>query len=738
MIELNKSRKMLAIDAAEQGKALTSCVRLLRDTVNNFALRRLKRLEYERPIYLNKKAGSLLVYSDRRAYYEERAVKRLASFFLGGAFVPFHSRPTLEPKRSAFALREKHGRLFLGDPATKVFLLYLPPSDSLVRTLLESLRVESYELLGSSISFAELISSYLREEFDGNTVINGKRLEEHFLEKTGLAKALEERSCPERRRFSYLYHNLSEENWFLFQNYHYQQWKVLLQRNEKVCSFSELIALFKAGLVDETTRLGIADGKALKSLSYYPGLESCLAATWSLDCISLDHLVYSAYSMARQYVPDFLKIADFKLYGGRPQPRYSEGVLELLLSKLDKKSFLRALLTLDLQFCDLHGDNFGIRVASLPQAYEDLLEEKFFVGYICYNLTQLLCEYFSQRLSGREICLSDGTDLDLSTLKLIADQARFELVFFDLDLTLAESNTVLNHGTIHVLACRSDLLASRFAEQALAEEVLEELESWNDVYEEVFDFMSIPQAMRLVYKQEELEKMYQILEPILEQYSFSNKLLKDMSLETLKKQFFLLLKETPSPSLNALIQLGNTKGEDPEAFYEKTLKKLFPAYTKGQVDAYKERIASKKAYLACFKAYRQVDLNDEEAFFTLVKSLIKDFHLFDLAKERLLLRELELVKSLEQRSLFMRKYESLFRPSFWNIAKAEYPLLASNDYLLRAKYRFLDLSYRVEIGLYQSPLESLIDSLKPNNSPAVRDTIAKFERELEKTSSLNA
>lgn len=416
--------------------------------------------------------------------------------------------------------------------------------------------------------------------------------------------------------------------------------------------------------------------------------------------------------------------------------------LEKILVRLDFQSILLALLTIELQFLDLHDNNIGFA----PLWNEDC--EKFKdmrfsrIGNVIYaapkRFEELYLELHEEYLNNERVSVEyqdpetnnivNGSVSNLPDLQK-ALNASWKLIIFDSDHSLREDNRLRwayrfikeqnCYEKLFTIPFRSFFLETEWSQSPLPDDVLEALENCqvqNDAMRKWARREDSPIRKRLskecqVHLDQKLDLFLR-----LPKFNFSNQEgLSDKLFQDLRVLFASELCDQRTllhACLIPLIQKGSSKKLEMEKLFKIGLE-LFPRLTWGQQKALIERQDKQFIYLRSYRKLRELN-GDPEQTLVLISALVRlddGTPLTTFQKECYVMRikfftknQINSLKALENlRNDFLKDW----RPTFFNLAKVAFPLLGDIFEIHKALYP----SSAGEIGSFQYPIEKIIASV---------------------------
>lgn len=288
-----------------------------------------------------------------------------------------------------------------------------------------------------------------------------------------------------------------------------------------------------------------------KPLTVMPDLMQALNAPWTLVHHNLMVRTENAAQpigpvQAKPFIQDMILFS--KLHDASPT------IVENVLNRLTPDSQLAAIMTGELQFIDLHGNNLG--VAPVPNAsYEKLKDIQFFVPSLSkdpFSLNGLQMFYLNGKLTeqtrieykmGRE--MKAGSFNQLKELQEALNTS-WKLVLFDTDQCLTENNRLLsqwnsnNKQHEHLIPLRSCLLATEWKHRPLDDKAVQQL--MNSEQRELLmrNWMSRKDApIRKRLSKEAQNRVDLLIQPKIEEWSLSEarKYSPNTSVKALRKLF---------------------------------------------------------------------------------------------------------------------------------------------------------------------------------------------------------
>lgn len=449
------------------------------------------------------------------------------------------------------------------------------------------------------------------------------------------------------------------------------------------------------------------------------------------------------------------------------------------LKRLTKHSQFNAILTSELQLLDLHAKNLGVKPKH-NSAYSHYKNVQFTLlpSNETKNFKDLIIAYLKGQIQpdtvikfkkkGREIVKQLK---DLPKLQQ-ALNVRWNLVIFDTDLSLSEDNWLqfqIRSGVKeHLIPLRSVLLETSWKDHPLSDAMIQYLMNSEEHDFRVEQWASKADAP--IYKRlsaSALAIIKQQMTPYIEKYSLSDSRNNNVTIKSLTNQFSDEVSDAAHPvwkiieqdlssaaqryhenvatfkDLNLKVvqprkkiklQFDNLTSSNPEAKKKRKemATQLFPRITSRQQRALLERQRNRKEYLRNYQNLSQSTLKGEELFTQIEQYVQASTTLFSSRRRAELLRELtsrkdEFLNQPQTLSDFKSTICTECQPSYFNLAKVMYPLLADAYELNQAVYsEGIGYSKAVpgqRIGLYDKPLQETIKRAKTQfaaDSPEVR------------------
>lgn len=431
-------------------------------------------------------------------------------------------------------------------------------------------------------------------------------------------------------------------------------------------------------------------------------------------------------------------------------PNEDERFVAAALKRITPASEFDLILTAEYQFQDLHGDNLGIMPAG-NEEYDKFNEIIFLANGYQMNFNNLLKDYLEGFISPNTvITFKDNGRTVSAPLKQLADlkkalEVPWKFCFFDTDLSLNEGNTLVldvkdRDGTKsieHLIPIRSWLLRVPYKDNYLSSECLEKLLASEDrdlriqrwaAREDAAVFASLPEDARA-----ELQRM---LKPILDEYSLSGmrKQLQGNTLEDLRRAFIeRIIKEEP---IWTLLQrtLPRKYADLPVEKRRKIALELFPRITTGQQNALQQRQTNRKNYLNNWSNLNQTYTAVEPLLASITGFMAGPTPLDSLKKESYQnqlqgIERLHPNEQLRHLQLLQRNLLAEIHPSYFNLLKIMYPLLA-DAYTLSRFALGSDEAAGEAIG-YMSIQGLIIEANKKRITPEMQKLIDKLRPNLD-------
>ncbi len=368
-----------------------------------------------------------------------------------------------------------------------------------------------------------------------------------------------------------------------------------------------------------------------------------------------------------------------------------------------------AILTGELQLLDLHSGNLGIRAQITdPERFSDFQIEH---GQ-SKTLQQFLISYVSGQIAdGATITYKEhGTAKTVQCKDLPKElkNARFQLVIFDTDLSLGEDNRlqvqIRDEERQHLIPLRSYFLEGPLKDKPLSADTINRLLESGERHSQATKWLRREDAPILQkLSQETREKVKAWIAPKLEKYSLTNARESDSSatLKSVREAFAQELAAEDSPLWQEFA--GKER--------KKIAMQLFPRATARQQQALLDRQKSMKSYLS---SYQELALYSGPKLIQKIEEFLTkpETPLTTIEKQKLLsmLEQLTTEKQVEEMRQIL--LENCI-PTYFNIMKAMYPLLA--DVFQLTKIAYGDALAGQIIGHFDYPLEKIIAEIRSNH-----------------------
>lgn len=432
-----------------------------------------------------------------------------------------------------------------------------------------------------------------------------------------------------------------------------------------------------------------------------------------------------------------------------------------ILQKLTPDAEFQAILTGELQLLDLHSGNLGV-APQTTEEYERFKDLKFTTkNHLDESFKQLLLNYLNGTIKGSTVINFEENGIKMSKpLKDLPELQKaldvpWQFVIFDTDLSLTEDNYLQiqtrRNKQEHLIPVRSVLLQTTWKNQPLNDQTIQHLLNSSDRDLRVENWVKRKDApIRKRLSPEVQAQLDRDLKPLIEHYTLSEPRLNynETTLKQLREDFTKELSDISKPNhlkiwkmLEEDLSQKLSSSDLTSASLEATERRkqiatqLFPRLTLRQQEALFERQERRKNYLSSYQELKNSDLHGEALHNQMEQFLEKpETPLTSLRKERLLmtLRNRDFKDSKELQLQFKETLCKECQPTYFNLMKAMYPLLAEAYDLNAAIYA--DEEYAGEaIGLYIEPLETVIHAGKMKISSSDACRLAKhLEEEMKK------
>lgn len=522
----------------------------------------------------------------------------------------------------------------------------------------------------------------------------------------------------------------------------------------------------------------IKDIQAIENHSPYPSsfnLYQALNVNWKTVSPELMQIEYGSLISALSDIEAKPFVKEMIL-----MKKISENVRNVLLNRLTPDAEFNAILTGEVQLLDMYANNLGVapeptlayeqfknHIFKLPNGIKNFNE--LILDYLDGKISPTTLIEFEDQ--GHMICKSLK---DLPELQE-ALNVRWQFVIFDTDLSLTEDNRLqmqtYNNVVEHLIPLRSVLLETTWKDKLLSKETIERLIDSDARDHQVKLWIKKKDAP--IYKQlsSTLKKEVEdYVAPFIQKYNLSNprKNGEDITIKSLSKQF---IEEMIDPidhfefwhKLEQALSYATVHSDDTwesiAARYEQNISELkslnsdklipgkkikinydltssfssavekrkriasqlFPRITNRQQNALIERQKKRREYLFNYQYLTECQSKGLELVEQL-QNFIKEptAPLSSLRKKELLAKlndqKTELIKSPKNLEALRKEICQECQPTYFNIIKAMYPLIADTYDLNRAIY---DTTIAGKyIGLFSQSLEKTIKHVKKTFSPS--------------------
>lgn len=455
--------------------------------------------------------------------------------------------------------------------------------------------------------------------------------------------------------------------------------------------FSDLHLYYLSGLVSALSQIGqlikAADGS--EQLGPVTALSANADLMWAMGhkmklIPSQIQRSFPKGFVAKSFIPNMILMGEL----GLPENRK---LYRQVMGKLTAKSPLKALLTLDLQFFDLHSQNLG--VSPVPNAEFRKLEHERFT-YTAKDGTQqlnrTLPELQRDYLKGS---IGDDTVINGIELRNYSDLKRaldceWEFRLFDTDLCMGESNELIAYNaSTSFLPLRSTLLGSPWKDRRLDSETLARLKAWDSSRSEALSRMKGEDTP--LYRRLSADAKATLAQT-WSKYTLENKFAANIN-ELRRKFAEELATDFGSPLWQELQQKlgGKPSLTAPIPAAQERRKQialqLAPRTTVKQQQAYVERVQRRTAYLDRYESLEKLVINAPlksirdslEEHIREFGSVLSSFQRMEINAKLQKYSEQE-TPANNQRVLMdvLTRLKEWTQPTYYNIAKAEYPLMA--------------------------------------------------------------
>lgn len=466
--------------------------------------------------------------------------------------------------------------------------------------------------------------------------------------------------------------------------------------------------------------------------------------------------------------------------------KYKTTALETVLQRLEPDSEFNAILTGEIQLLDLHSDNLGLTCVlpeecdrfsqfRLPDSSNKPMHIKdFILKHLSGELSEDTTVQYKEAVTKNGKTEEKNVEIKVRDLPQELKKALdcpWKFVIFDTDTAIAEDNRlqvqITDGNKEHLIPLRNCLLQTAWKNSPLSHETIDRMLNSDDRDEQVKSWVQRDDAP--IYKQlphEKREELRAIIEPRIEAYSLSQIRAEEGASETtlteLRKTFVAdLCKDTKQNRalwkfLETNLEMsGETKYDITSRSLAARIRRndiahqLFPRLTSRQQEALFERQKNRTAYLESFqelastKATGNALLNELEEYIKLPQTPLNS------ARKQELLQLCNHLKHFDETSFSgaIAKYvwgnketriESLkntitqeCQPTFFNVMKAMYPLLADVYELAKAAYSEDDAGSC--IGHFEYTIEQIIPEVRSKyfwTSPGLMQIADKVEQQI--------
>lgn len=440
-------------------------------------------------------------------------------------------------------------------------------------------------------------------------------------------------------------------------------------------------------------------------------------------------------------------------------------VLEKVLCRLEPDSIYNALLTGEIQLLDLHRDNLGITCVlpekcerfsgfSLPPEYNENMSIKDFIvkclaGDISdetqIRYTEEVIRDGKKVLDSREVALQD-----LPQELKEALSCPWKLVIFDTDIAIAEDNLlqvqIADGNKEHLIPLRNCLLETAWKDWPLPAETIDRMLQSKDQAQKVQAWVQRQDAP--ILKQlsaKNRQHLQKLVAPRIEAYSLRQIRSKEgadrTTINDLRKVFVKDLCENTRQNRKIWTFLEKNLRMADIARYDLTsnslearikrnaiAEQLFPRLTFSQQEALFERQAKKMEYVERFQEFARSEsrnnhlLDEMENYLLLPETPLNSVRKQELLQKVASLRQLDETTFFGGLSAYVwgSKEDQIAavkntilqecRPTFFNVMKAMYPMLADVYELTKAVYG--EAKAGSSIGYFGVSIEGIIAAVR--------------------------
>ncbi len=563
--------------AAAKGKALQAGLHAIQHITENKVVIKTS-VDSAQKVYLLPDQKAVFKKSNLRAKEEEQIVNDLFDIMSENAVVgsfnmsstskqKFGIQVPEEVKRRGYSVDENYNLSIaiqkkLSECDSRIVTKYLNAPAKLADADLENHKkmlnmpwlIKLSDGSWEEFTFNEIKKYYLGDRLFPNTLIgispkSAVTLHEHILMEDDFIRAL---------NFHPTHQNKKDETLYLIPDLTNQKDKNAYEICEKfLWSFTDEFGEFHNCTFKEIHTLQLVDLE-LNNMKYFneddldlfvedTDLERALSVGWKIFSPELMKIEAGKVSslievQAKPFISEMELIADLTMK-----------LREVILERLNPNSEFNAILTGELQLLDLHAANLGVAPSS-NEEYERFKELDFIItlgsGMKYYTFKSLILDHLSGKLSKNSLInfIEEGksttkTLQDLPELQKALD-VQWELVIFDTDLSMAESNLlhykIRKNEIEHFITLRSVLLGTKWKDKPLSQTTIDRLSNSSERDSRVLQWSN--RADSPVYKRlskSTQENIFPILNSFISKYNLSDSRRenKNVTLRDLKQKF---------------------------------------------------------------------------------------------------------------------------------------------------------------------------------------------------------
>lgn len=544
----------------------------------------------------------------------------------------------------------------------------------------------------------------------------------------------------------------------MYQQMEATKWEYLDKDIWLPATFKELQSLWITGDIDSGTKVcreGAIESFAIGGEDRK--LYECLNVNWKLFFPETkyeyqDQLLSYLNPTAKPYIHHMVLFSELA---------YQDPCFLQIANRLDDDSILKTLLTAEFQFLDLHSNNLGATLNPTGK-YEEYVDWDFQTDFATCNFKDFVKDYLDgdiscvDTISVRKTIEQNFRQLDQ---KEVADllncvESTWSLQLFDTDYSLGESNVIHTfcmdykkpmQKIGHLIPLRSDLLATQWRDRPIKPAIIRK---WMDperikrvrnwVNRRDSPIKKLIPAHLLSGLEAKIDEHFNSPEYSLSKAHSADHL--DSTVKDIIHQCAIDLSDSEKHE-TLWIFLETVLRKAAKGYFNdlsidrakrwRIAKHLLPRLTYFQRHALFERQERALNYL---KSYAEIETitEDSQKIVFIEKMINASYTPFTLIQSLSFQEKLDEIKCFpDSKHLdnFFQYLKNKLTPTYFNICKSMYPLLA-DEYFLAEHFYPNSIIAGKKIGEYTTPIEDLIEKGKIDQNEDIRRTALYLENEI--------